>query len=76
MAYGKKYYHDYCNSFGVNCEVSIYEEDYLGPTIYVEAQKVPFVKKYANNDSFKFDAIRPSRGFANFVFKDGGPVDF
>jgi hypothetical protein len=76
MAYGKKYYHDYCNSFGVACEVAIYEEDYLGAAIFVEAQAVPFIKEATTNSAFKFEAIRPSVGQVNLVFEDGGVIDF
>lgn len=74
MAHGEKYYHNYCNSYGVSCKVSILERDFVGTPVLLEAQKVPFTLTYENSSDFKFEPIRPSYGTANFVFGNG--MDF
>lgn len=76
MAYSERFYHQYCNSEGVTCRVSILQEDFVGSTTEVEAQQVPFRKIYESSSDFKFEPIRPSKGVVSLVFGTGNGVDF
>lgn len=76
MAYTEKYYHSYCNPYGINCRLSILEKDYVGSAIEVEGQEVPFKKTYSSASGFKFDPIRASVGECLLVFGTGNAVDF
>lgn len=76
MAYGEKFYHSYCNSFGVACKVSILQNDYVGAATELEGQSVPFVKTYESTSDFKFDPIRPSTGEVRLAFGTGNDIEF
>jgi hypothetical protein len=76
MAYGKKYTHNYCNSEGVACEVSVLEVDYVGAVTELEAGVIPFRKTYSNSSDFKFEPIRASTASVVFVFQNGDEIDF
>ncbi len=74
MAYGEKYKHEYCNSYGVDCKVSILQIDYIGSSIELEAQPIPFVKTYDSEN--KYSPLRPSTGSVNFIFNTENGVEF
>lgn len=76
MAYGKKYFHQYCNSEGADCEVAVYQIDYEGAAVELQAAPIPFRKSYSTASEFKFEPLRPSTGTAVFVFNDEDEVDF
>ncbi|AGO48024.1 structural protein [Cellulophaga phage phi12:1] len=75
MAYIEKYYHNYCDSFGTACKVSILERDYEGSAIELEAQFPPFKKTYDSDSDFKFEPIRSTSGEFNIVFGTGNGID-
>lgn len=76
MPYSEKYYHSYCDSFGIPCKVSVLKKDYEGSATEMEAQDPPFLKTYESNSDFKFDPIRSTSGECNFVFGTDNGVDF
>src|SRR5690606_38332244 len=68
MAYGLKYYLDYCNSSGLGCTVNIYEDGWEGDGVELTGQPVPFRKTYTSGSDFKFEPIRPSTAEVFLVF--------
>lgn len=76
MALAEKYFHEYCNSFGTVCRVSILEEGFAGATTELEGQPIPFFKRYDTSSDFKYEPIRPSQGEVRLTFGTGNSVDF
>lgn len=68
MAYGEKYYHPYCDSYGINCRLSIFERDWAGTSTEIDAAPIPFLKIKDSGTDFKFEPIRPTSGEANLIF--------
>lgn len=68
MAYGEKYYHDYCDLQGIDQRVSILQQDYEGPAMRAKAGPNPFVVSYESSSDFKFDPIRASKATVTFIY--------
>ena len=70
MAYGKKYIIPYCNTEGIACEVSLWEDEYVGSVSELIGAPVPFIKGYGGSSDFLFNPVRPSTGRMNIVFDE------
>lgn len=70
MAYGEKYYHDYCDDEGKAERISILQVDYEGLATRAKGGPVPFVLSYESGSDFKFDPIRPSKATITFLYDD------
>ena len=57
MAYGEKYYHEFCDTLGRACKISILKDDYTGVSTELEGQPNPITIGYDNSDEFKFKGI-------------------
>ena len=75
MAYGLKYTTTYCDVYGVQCQVRIFEDDYIGASTELEAQTTPFLLTYEATSDFKFEPIRPSSASINLVLGNGLEFD-
>src|SRR5690606_18574306 len=69
MAYGLKYYHDYCDLEGKAERIAILENGYEGETRQVRASPEPFVVHYESGSDFKFDPIRPSKATVTLLYE-------
>ncbi len=76
MAYGEKYYHEYCDTYGNVCRISILEDEYAGATSEVEAQENPILITYDSDSDFKFDPVRSSSCEVFLTFGTGNGIDF
>ena len=76
MAHTEKYYHEYCNSVGITCRVSLLEDGFVGIATECEGQPVPFTKSYDNSEDFLYVGIQPSQGVALLALGTGNGVDF
>lgn len=61
--YSEIYYHDYCiESDGSPARLSILKRDYTGPSIYVDAGPVPFIKALSDSSDDTLGGIYPTMG--------------
>lgn len=76
MAYGEKYFIDYCDDFNVSRRVSILKKDYLGATTELTAGETAINITYDSNSDFMFSTIRPSKAEVFMIFDTESGVDF
>jgi|GEM_PF-4046972 len=70
MAYGEKYYHEYCNRYGTVCRVSILERDFEGTPLDKDCGAIPFALNYESVSDDKFDRIKSSTAEVRFIGND------
>lgn len=61
MAYGERYYHEFCDEFGNSYRASILEQDYAGTAELLTGGPSPVVYLYESHSDYKFDTIRAKR---------------
>lgn len=69
MAYGLKYYHDYCDLEGKPERIAILENGYEGLAQSIRAAPKPFQVSYESGSDFKFDPIRPSKATITLLYE-------
>lgn len=69
MAYGLKYYHDFCDLEGKPQRIAILENEYEGLAQAVRAAPDPFQKTYESGSDFKFDPRRPSKATVTLLYE-------
>ena len=76
MAYGEKYFIDYCDDFNVSRRVSILKKDYLGAATELTAGETAITITYDSDSDFMFSNIRPSKAEVFMIFDTESGVDF
>src|SRR5690606_41196439 len=69
MAYGLKYYHDFCDLEGKPQRIAILENEYEGLSQAVRGAPDPFQKTYESGSDFKFDTRRPSKATVTLLYE-------
>lgn len=69
MAYGLKYYQDYCDLEGKSERIAILENGYEGLAQSIRAAPQPFQVSYESGSDFKFDPIRPSKATITLLYE-------
>lgn len=67
MAYGEKYYHEYCDRHGDTYRISLQEEGYTGLSTEVECGYEQFLIEQESSEVLLIGGVRPTRATATFV---------